>query len=227
MEAQVQVVKRDTIQPLEAVNQNGDVHVVGELRDFRWNDDLRKFMSISSTFSASWVSLKHGEVLQTHTHPADSMMVVYAGSGDMLGDFCGPLAEGDVIFVPAGRRHGFVGGKEGIYALSIQFGEGLYTKPEKPRVIFADSENSLSSLIAYNERRAADFSKRPVFRLLDDGTLGEPGNRNAFFAALRVVVDGLEKALVSCHANCADPRHESAFLERLEGHLSTHRNGDE
>lgn len=136
MDDRIQVVKRGTIPPITSVEQDGEVHLLGELRDFRWSDRLREFMPDPEQLSVSWVVLKSGETLQTHVHPIQSMMVVYEGSGEMLGDLERPIARGDVIVVPAGRRHGFTGGAAGLHALSIQFGAGLYTAPEKPRVVF-------------------------------------------------------------------------------------------
>src|SRR4051812_38816049 len=119
MDGQIQVVKRDTIPPIREVEHDGKVHSLGELRDFRWSEELRSFMPEDSEFSVSWVKLESGEVLAAHTHPIQSMMVVYAGSGDLLGDLCRHIAEGDVVVVPKGRQHGFVAGPEGLFALSI------------------------------------------------------------------------------------------------------------
>jgi quercetin dioxygenase-like cupin family protein len=140
MDDAMRVVKRDTIPPIRTVEHDGEVHVLGELRDFRWSERLRAFMPDPEQFSVSWVVLQCGETLETHVHPIQSMMVVYRGSGAMLGDLERAVAQGDVIVVPAGRRHGFTGGSGGLYALSIQFGAGLYTTPERPRVVFADHE---------------------------------------------------------------------------------------
>lgn len=215
MESQVRVVKKDNIPRIQSVDQGGDVHVVGELRDFRWSDELREFLREASSFSASWVRLDRGEVLQTHTHPVQSMMVVYSGSGEMRGDLCRSVAEGDVIVVPAGQRHGFAGGEGGLNALSIQFGGGLYSAPEKARVIFGDSEKSFDGLLASNDRRMARFAGHELFGLMEDGTLRDPAKRVAFRDALRTLLDGGRRLRVSCAAGCSDPRYRAWFLDCL------------
>src|SRR5262245_52762286 len=110
MERTIQIVSRDAIPSIHEVNQGNDVHLLGELRDFRWSEPLRAFMPDASEFSVSWVGLVDGEVLQPHVHPIQSLMVVYSGSGEVMGDLCRPLSAGDIVVVPAGCVHGFVGG---------------------------------------------------------------------------------------------------------------------
>jgi hypothetical protein len=162
-------------------------------------------------FSVSWVALRHGETLQPHTHPIQSMMVVYDGSGDMLGDLNRPIAQGDIIVVPPGQRHGFVGGPHGLRALSIQFGDGLYTNPERPRVIFGHSENSWTSLLSYNKRRCTQFREGPLFDLLSDGTLASPSKRRAFLGACGIWTEGLLRVMTMTtrDAPCGDHRSPS------------------
>lgn len=206
----IKVVKREDIPRIQSVEQQGEVHDVGELRDFRWSDELREFMPEASSFSASWVRLDLGETLQTHTHPVQSMMIVYSGCGEMRGDLCRQVSEGDVIVVPAGQKHGFVGGRGGLHCLSIQFGGGLYSSPERARVIFADSEKSLNAVLAYHDARMARFSGHEVFALLEDGTLLLPAKRAAFLAAVRYLLEAGEKLLVSCLASCGDPEYRTA-----------------
>ncbi len=208
---EVRIVKRADIPRIVSVEQDGHVHQVGELRDFRWSDALRRFMPSESVFSVSWVGLAEGEMLQVHTHPTQSMMIVYAGQGDLMGDLCRVVKEGDTIVVPPGRRHGFVGGKGGMYALSIQFGEGLYTKPEDPRVIFVDHKNSLSALLEYNEGRTALFGKHRVFDLFHDGTLEDPARQAFLGRVLRGIVLGGRKLLSSATATSGETTYESAF----------------
>ncbi len=190
---ELQVISRDTIPPIREVEHEGEVHALGELRDFRWNDQLREFMPPTSEFSVSWVQLAHGEVLSPHVHPIQSMMIFYSGSGQMLGDLRGPIGEGDVVVVPAGRAHGFEGGPAGLYALSIQFGEGLYTEPEKPRVHFMGGGETLDELLAHNQARMGQFAERPIFDLFASGALADGDKRAAFLEAERHWVEGPER----------------------------------
>ena len=46
MTEQSPVVTRDTIPPIHEVEEGGEIHGLGELRDFRWNDQLREFMRL-------------------------------------------------------------------------------------------------------------------------------------------------------------------------------------
>ena len=223
---QMQVISRDAIPPIHSIEQGGEVHELGELRDFRWNDQLRSFMPADSQFSVSWVRLKHDEVLQPHVHPVGSMMIFYAGSGLMLGDLSRPVAKEDVVVVPAGCEHGFVGGPEGLYGLSIQFGEGLYTNPEQPRVLFMDEEHSLSTLLAYNEERIREFEQRAIFELLADGTLADPARRKVYLDALQIWVDGNQSLLFSRQATCMDPTYSKMFMRHMQeeiGHDVLHK----
>jgi len=223
---QIQIISRNAIPPIQGIEQGGELHALGELRDFRWNDQLRNFMPDDSRFSVSWVRLADGEVLQPHVHPIQSMMIFYAGSGEMLGDLRRTVAKDDVVVVPAGSKHGFVGGPEGLYALSIQFGDGLYTKPDEPRVLFTEAHHSLEALKAYNQRRIAEFVQRPIFEVLRDGTLENSKKRQVYLDALQIWVDGNQTLLFSRQASCLDPAYKHVFLQHMHeelGHDTLHK----
>ena len=57
--AEVQVIARNDIPAIHSITQNGEVHNLGELRDFKWHDALKNFLSDKS-LSLSWVHLKPG-----------------------------------------------------------------------------------------------------------------------------------------------------------------------
>ncbi len=215
----IQVVSRAAIAPLRSVEQDGEVHQIGELRDFRWSEQLRSFMPEASKFSVSWVQLKHGEVLKTHVHPVHSLMVFYGGSGEMMGDLQRTIQKDDVVVVPAGCQHGFVAGPLGLYALSIQFGEGLYTSPEKPRVLFTSGEDSLESLLAFNRERAKMFGDSQLLALLKDGTLADPKTLRVFSTAIATFRSGLAATLLSRQATCTDQAYQGEFLGELKSLL--------
>jgi mannose-6-phosphate isomerase-like protein (cupin superfamily) len=212
---QMQVIPRDTIPPITDVEHDGEMHALGELRDFRWNDQLRDFMPANTDFSVSWVRLMEDEILQPHVHPIQSMMIFYAGSGEMLGDLRKPVAAGEVVVVPAGRQHGFIGGPDGLYALSIQFGAGLYTQPEAPRVQFTKGEDSLEGLRAYNLSRLNEFVERPIFALLASGALEDPVKRKVYMDTLQIWVDGNQALLFSRQASCTDAFYKATFLRHM------------
>src|SRR5262245_26204901 len=123
-EGDIQIVTKESIRALTRVEEDGKVYELGELRDLRWSEVLARFLG-ASPLSIAWVRLSAGEVLAEHRHPVQSLMVFHRGSGEMRGDIQRPINAGDVVVVPAGCEHGFVGGPEGLFGLSIQFGEGL------------------------------------------------------------------------------------------------------
>lgn len=141
--AEVQVISRNDIPAIHSITQNGEVHNLGELRDFKWHDALKDFLSTKS-LSLSWVHLKAGESLLPHEHPETSMLILFKGSGRLTGQKNLPLEEGDVVIVPPYCSHGFEGaGEFGVYGLSVQFEEGLYTDPENARVRFLGEEKEV------------------------------------------------------------------------------------
>lgn len=221
MTAGFQLVKRESIPSIRTVEQNGTAHSIGEYRDFRWNQDLRNFLEHASQFSISWAVLPHGEVLKAHVHPIQSMMVIYAGTGEVFGDLCRPLSAGEVLVVPAGCSHGFRGGPEGLHALTIQLGRGFYTNPDKPRISFLDEENSLKPLLVLNEKRLRQFAKSPIFDLLTDGTFEDLNKRRAYLSATQIWLDGISAVLVARQAGCANSHYEPAFMKQLQQELNS------
>ena len=224
------IVDRSSIPAIHSVEQGGKQHSVGELRDFRWQELLKRFMPPASELSISWVALAPQEVLEPHVHPIQSMMIFYRGSGQLLGQKAQSLREGDVVVVPAGCEHGFVGGPDGLYALSVQFGEGLYTEPTTPLVVFAADEYDLDQLVAHNEARLQEFHGKRIFSIMRDGTLEDPIKRRTFLDALQIWVDGNQTLLFTRQATCRDPFYEPIFFKHLQeevGHEVLHANRED
>jgi len=211
MDREIRIVPRDGIPLIQEIEQAGEVHVLGELRDFRWNDLLRSFMPDATQFAISWVELGPGEVLQPHTHPIQTMLVISAGSGGMLGDLCRPLTKGDIVVVPPGCAHGFVGGPDRLSGLSIQFGEGLYANPEKARVIFSGDGSEFETTVKYHQSRLDQYLGRPIFQLLTDGTLEDPDKRQGLLEILRRWLTAYQRALTAFQAS--SPQDISASVE--------------
>jgi quercetin dioxygenase-like cupin family protein len=216
---EISVVARETIPVIHSVEQGGARHQLGELRDFRWHERLRHFMPPATQLSISWVALKPGETLSPHVHPIQSLMIFYAGSGELIGQIHRRVVEGDIVVVPTGCEHGFVGGPAGLWGLSVQFGEGLYTRREQPRVVFSDGDHTLEKLVEYNRTRIQEFARRPIFRLLADGSLDEPALRKRYLDALQIWVNGNQRLLFNRQASCRDPRFEAVFLRHLQEEL--------
>ncbi|WP_155769581.1 hypothetical protein [Mycobacterium asiaticum] len=213
------VVPRDSIPAIRTVEQDGVTHVLGELRDFRWHQGLAEFLPPGSEFGISWVRLQAGETLDVHVHPIQSMMIFFAGSGTLNGDLTRQVGAGNVVVVPPGCHHGFTAGRQGLSGISIQFGAGLYTEPEQPRVLFADpaaEAGAHAQLLAWNRDRIEEFGRLPVFDLLADGTLEDPTKRKVYQDALQIWVDGNQTLLFSRQASVRDPIFEKAFF----GHMT-------
>lgn len=213
---QIQIVSRLDIPALYSIEQEGVVHTIGELRDFQWHSILKDFLPPAEEFSIGWVWLKEDETLKTHVHPVQSMMVFYQGSGKMLGQKEGaPLQEGDIVIVPPGCEHGFIGGPGGLHGFSIQFGSGLYTDPENARVIFKDDEWNLAKLLAHNQLRLQQASHNKFFQLIQSGILDHPKKRQVFLDYLQIWVDGNQTLLFGRQATCNDPHFNAVFLQHL------------
>lgn len=208
------IVKRDAMPLIRSIDKDGVEHGLGEFRDFRWSDPLREFLPHMEEFSMSWASLAHREVLKAHTHPIQSMMVIYKGEGAVFGDLNRPLREGDVLVVPPGCSHGFVGGPPGLYAVTVQLGQGFYTvRDQQPRVAFIELEPSLKVLFQNNETRCAEFTKGNLFGLLVDGTLRNPDKRSALLDHVDVWLASVECMLASRRGLIRNPR----YLARYSG----------
>ncbi|MCV7197938.1 hypothetical protein [Mycobacterium angelicum] len=219
------VVPREAIPAIRSVEQDGVIHALGELRDFRWHHALAGFLPPSSEFAISWVRLGSGEQLDTHVHPIQSMMIFFEGWGTLDGDITRQVAGGDVVVVPPGCHHGFVAGPEGLSGVSIQFGTGLYTNPEEPRVLFADESTAHAKLLAWNRERIEEFGRLPVFDLLADGTLEDPYKRKRYQDALQIWVDGNQTLLFSRQASVRDQLFEKVFFGHMTeelGHDALH-----
>jgi quercetin dioxygenase-like cupin family protein len=211
----IQIVSREEIPAIYTVEHEGKIHNLGELRDFQWHSILKDFMPPTSELSISWVQLKESEILQPHVHPIQSMMIFYQGNGKMLGQMPQNVSAGDIVVVPPGCEHGFVGGPQGLYALSIQFGEGLYTKSDMSRVSFSEEQFTLEQLMAYNQECLQQFLQKPFFAMLQDSTLEDPEKLQTFLNAMQIWVDGNQTLLFTRQATVKEEIYQKVFLEHM------------
>ena len=118
----VMVIPRADVPAIYEIEEGGKKHSLGEHRDFSRHPVLKGAIPDNARLGISWATLTPGQVLEPHLHPILSMIIVCRGAGELLGDKLGSLHEGDVVVVPPGRLHGFVGsGPEGLTVLSVQF----------------------------------------------------------------------------------------------------------
>jgi FAD/FMN-containing dehydrogenase len=216
MDSPIRIVKRDTIPPLQAA-QTGPGEATGELRDFRWHDELRAFMPRASDLAVGWVRLGPGELSQPRALDVDLLMVVYEGSADIVGDLSRAVAAEDVVVVPRGCKHGFVGGPQGLSALSIRLGE---VTPTADREQQPDAAHTLQGLLEYNAARFEEFQNRTIFELLADGALDDPGRQAVYRQALRFWAARSRDLLLVRQACCVDRKYARSFLTELADELN-------
>lgn len=138
MLSKIVIIPRNDIRCVTEIIENGEVHSLGEQRDFRRHPQLDEFLSGEGRLGIAWVRLGPGQVLAPHGHPTRSLILVCKGRGVLLDNGETQLQEGDAVLVPPGYVHGFRGLEpDGVEGLSVQFeGLGLYEDTENPRVKF-------------------------------------------------------------------------------------------
>jgi len=136
--AKIAIVSRSEIPAISEIMEHGELHSLGEQRDFRRHPLLNEFIPQQARLSMAWVRLRAGEILAPHRHPTASLLLCTGGCGIVLELPDRVISLGDAVLVPAGSTHGFKGLEpSGIEGLSIQFEDrGLYEDPSKPRVEF-------------------------------------------------------------------------------------------
>lgn len=203
----MQVVNRDSIPAINSILVDGESYNLGELRDFHKHDVLARFIPQTGRVSMSWVHLKQGEVLEPHMHPTASLIIICEGEGQVFGDCQQKIVRGDNVVVPPNHRHGFVGGgKEGFWALSIQFeGTGLYEDQSNPRVQFVDRseqniphpKSAVDLIVAEQRRLERKFEKNPLMLLARSGELKNAKVRERLLEALNSWSDWFQKILAA------------------------------
>ena len=214
------VVHRDEIPTLRSVEIDGVEHNLGILKDFRRHPALAELIPESARLAMAWVRLEPGETLEPHVHPIASMIVVAQGAGRTLGDLEADFAGGDVIAIPGGCHHGFVGaGADGFWALSIQFEErGLYERPDDPLVAFDERERAagLDLLLRRNAELCARHRENPMFALVADGRLDDPRVRQRYLACVQTWSNWFQRTILLRSGVVHDERYLGLFRDHLD-----------
>jgi quercetin dioxygenase-like cupin family protein len=237
----MQIVRRDAIPTLRTVNVDDVEHNLGILKDFRAHPLLASFLPEDARLAMSWVRLEPEELLEIHVHPIESMIVVATGEGRTVGDLEAPFSEGDVILIPRGCHHGFVGaGVTGFWALSVQFeARGLYEDPAHALVRFvrdtavpeATGEASLEVLLEQTRRYCEAHRRNPMFTLLQSGGLDDPRRRFRYLDAVQTWSDWFQRAIQARAAFTENPRFAPLAQQHLaeeqghNAHLAVDRGG--
>ena len=232
------VVHREDIPTLRTVVVDGVDQSLGILKDFGRHPEIAPFIPADARLAMAWVRLEPGECLETHIHPIESMIVVAQGHGRTAGDLDEDFAAGDVVLIPRGCHHGFMGaGDAGFWALSIQFEErGLYEDVENLLVLFDDDQPcesegdgagraaisegrepaTLELLMERNRLRVEQHLENPLLLLLGSGQLAQPEIRRRFLDVVQVWSTHFQRALFARSAFTDNVAYGDAF----RGHLA-------
>jgi quercetin dioxygenase-like cupin family protein len=213
----VALLRRAELPELRSVVIDGKEHNLGVHKDFRRSEALARFIPDNARVAMAWVHLEPGEELDVHDHPIESMIVVCRGTGRMVGDLEADLAEGDVIAIPRGKKHGFVGtGTEGYWALSIQFeGRGLYERPEEALVAFSPAKAELAALLAENEALMAAHEQNPLFALVLGGDIATPAVRARLLDCIQIWSRHFQRLVMARLVFNSDPRFGALAREHF------------
>lgn len=214
MDGQITIIKRDTIPPVEMAGAQGSPSGLGERRDFRWNDELRRFMPGATELSVSWIQLAPGEEMPSRKLNADSLTIVYAGSGQIVGNALLEVSAEDVVVVPSGCEHRFLAGSQGLSALSLQVGEdaqGLLSGATEA------ARAELDELKEINAKRAEAFERRSLFELLTSRDT-DIASRALAQHLLSVWCSRCDTLLVVRQAACNDPKYAQVFNREAAAH---------
>ncbi len=225
----VKIIRRADIPTISELIIDGENKQLGAHQDFRRLADLANFIPENSRLSMAFVSLKPGQELETHVHPISSMIIILNGHGIVQGDLNGPIQKNDIVLVPPGCRHGFIGtGPGGFEGLSIQFeNHGLY---ENHSQILAKFESKNPSYAAHqalpemtfdmlktsNFELNEAFSKSSIFNLMREGFFTTQKRRDRFMGYLAIWSRQFQKTLYLRSGLCEDQRVEAQFRQHLQ-----------
>jgi quercetin dioxygenase-like cupin family protein len=206
-------VSRQAIPSINKVVLDGKNHYLGIQKDLKRNSALSDFIpNEECKMSIAWVHLGLDEILEPHIHPINSLILVTSGEVKLLGNKEDILSEGDVLAIPAGSLHGFLGlGANGFWGLSIQFEQrGLYEKNSEPLVQFVNTKvlsihkNNLSSLLARNDDFVLQFKENNLFKILEKYK-SDVDKLNMFIKYFKVWSNSFQKMVFLQYVNSHDP----------------------
>src|SRR5688572_8093264 len=109
MVSSIAIVRRADIPFITEVMEDGELHELGELRDFRKHPLLAAFLPERARLAIAWVRLAPDQELKPHVHPTPSLLLCTGGRGMILDLPDTVIEPGDAILVPVGSTHGFKG----------------------------------------------------------------------------------------------------------------------
>lgn len=212
------VYSRNSLDGISAIKENGKIINLGVVKSLRANKSLNSFIPENSKLSASWVRLKKDEKLHVHTHPIDCLYIITEGEATLLGELQGQVvSSGDIITIPAGSHHGFVGsGEKGYWALSIQFEQrGLYDDPSKPLAQFSNNESDYcEKILRRNKEFAQAFRSNLIFPLLNRKNITEEFTE-AFLSILQILSNHFQKMMLLRSGLSEQEEYSNLFFKHL------------
>ncbi len=217
--APVTIIRRGDLPTLRSIVIDGEEHALGIHKDFRKSELLAAFIPENARISMAWVHLGAGEQLDPHEHPIETMIVMCQGTGRIIGDLEAELGEGDVVAIPRGRKHGFVGsGPGGYWALSIQFeARGLYERPGEALVEFDSSQRALDELLARNQQLMEDHKANDLFTLVLGGEVRDPEVRGKLLDTIQIWSRHFQRVVMSRLVFHSEPKFAALAREHLDG----------
>jgi len=222
---------RADMETIKSIKENGIEKLLGEVKNFRANEEMNRFIPEQARLAVSWVRLAKNEKLDVHVHPISSLYIICEGEAILLGDGVDRRAvPGDVICIPPGADHGFIGaGDNGYWGLSIQFEErGLYEDPSKPLVTFdQDPYAYYHQLKAHNARYIERYQDNKIFTAFAKDKTFSEAKKSLFLDYLQILSDQFQKMVLLRSALCEDVRFSRFFSEHLKeefGHDEVLRN---
>ncbi|OHX13848.1 hypothetical protein BI347_10230 [Chromobacterium sphagni] len=191
---------------MRTVVVDGIEHWLGHVKDFTKNASLTQFLPKDNRISMAWVRLEAGERLDEHIHPVESMILMCEGGARTLGDVRETMNAGDILLVPPGKLHGFIGmPPNGFWGLSIQFdSRGLYEDITDPWATFTSeldqrhgNDNVVEKLLRKNEEYMERFDKHRLFAMVRNGLLDDEGIRRRFLDCFQVWSNYFQKMVLT------------------------------
>lgn len=225
----VQVVKRDDIPGITSILHENIQHNIGLLKDWHKHEALNAFIPEFARPSFSWTRLKKNESTESHVHPTNSLLILCEGEGEVKGDYHGVLEAGDVILIPAGCIHGFIGrGENGFWAISAQFeGNGLFEDPSSPRVFYNYQNYSLTKhdtkdldqLLIEQKNYENAYYHNPLIKLVTSDKMISPIVKTKLLEALNFWSDWFQTIIFTRAAFTSTSEFNTTAVEHLKDEL--------
>ncbi len=217
---------------MRTVVVNGVEHWLGHVKDFTKHETLVNFLPKDNRIAIAWVRLEAGEQLTEHTHPVDSMILMCEGGARTVGEVEEDMHAGDLVIVPQGKHHGFIGAQpNGFWGLSLQFdSRGLYEDIADPWATFTtEKQASLAGksvseqLFKKNEEYMERFDKHRLFALVRKGLLNNADSRRRFLDCFQVWSNQFQKMVMARVLTLQEPKFEELAWTHLLEELGHNR----